>query len=176
MAGYKSNESDVIWVANQYRSKNNDKSKNNEINHKEVSDIEKELQMFSRFAKENRIDREYEIAVITFYRSQEFALHKMLKDLTNSESESREYKLANMKIVLSTVDGFQGDEADMVLLSFTKSSNYAFYNSPNRLNVALTRARYKLVLFGNKAWFAKNANSRALRSLASDFDERINIR
>jgi superfamily I DNA and/or RNA helicase len=68
---------------------------------------------------------------------------------------------------LSTVDKFQGDEADMVLLSFTKATKKAHYNSPNRLNVALTRARYKLMLYGNQKWLSRNAQLEALRSIAS---------
>ena len=54
----------------------------------------------------------------------------------------------------------------MVFLGFTKFTRNAHYNSPNRLNVALTRARHKLLLFGYQAWFEKNAKLEALRELA----------
>ncbi len=63
--------------------------------------------------------------------------------------------------------------ADLVLLSFTKFTKKAFYNSPNRLNVALTRARYKLILFGNQKWLIKNAQLEGLRKLAENKTSRL---
>jgi len=63
------------------------------------------------------------------------------------------------------VDQFQGQEADMVLLSFTKYTRGAHYHSPNRLNVALTRARHKLVLFGDAGWMKDHAGLKALNQL-----------
>jgi superfamily I DNA and/or RNA helicase len=71
------------------------------------------------------------------------------------------------------VDKFQGQEADFVLLGFTKFSGNAHFNSPNRLNVALTRARFKLILFGNVSWFQKNAKLEALKFLASHFKSNL---
>ena len=63
-------------------------------------------------------------------------------------------------------------KADLVLLGFTKCSPNAFYSSPNRLNVALTRARHKLYLFGNKPYLKKSKLS-ALRDLATNFQSAI---
>ena len=55
-----------------------------------------------------------------------------------------------------------------MLLSFVKSRTPGFLNSPNRLNVALTRARYQIVLIGDRASFAdERAPSELLRALAS---------
>jgi superfamily I DNA and/or RNA helicase len=54
-----------------------------------------------------------------------------------------------------------------VLLSFVKSGSHGFLNSPNRLNVALTRARYQLVMIGHQAWFAsEECRSPLLQALA----------
>jgi superfamily I DNA and/or RNA helicase len=56
-----------------------------------------------------------------------------------------------------TVDGFQGSEADIIIISCvrsqrqssSKSSNIGFLADFQRLNVALTRARYSLFVVGN---------------------------
>ena len=74
---------------------------------------------------------------------------------------------------MGTVDKFQGQEADLVLLGFTKFTKDAHYNSPNRLNVALTRARFKLILFGNVEWFKQRAKLKAVRELATQFKPTI---
>ncbi|GAB4413690.1 MAG: hypothetical protein OHK0039_20880 [Bacteroidia bacterium] len=67
------------------------------------------------------------------------------------------------------MDQFQGQEADLVLLTFTKYTRGAHYHSPNRLNVALTRARHQLILFGNQQWMAEKAGLEALNFLEKAF-------
>ncbi len=55
-----------------------------------------------------------------------------------------------------------------MLLSFVKSGSAGFLNSPNRLNVALTRARYQLVLVGHRSWMGStDCRSDLLRDLGS---------
>ncbi len=58
-----------------------------------------------------------------------------------------------MLIKLATVDFFQGQEADLVFLSMVNTSTVGFMDSPNRLNVGVTRARYQLVVVGKRAYF-----------------------
>ena len=48
----------------------------------------------------------------------------------------------NIQIELCTVDRFQGHEADLVFLSMVKQHGTPFLRNLNRLNVAITRARY----------------------------------
>ena len=54
---------------------------------------------------------------------------------------------------VNTVDGFQGKEADFILLSLVRNNEktaggrWGFVNDPNRLNVALSRAREGLIVF-----------------------------
>ena len=55
-----------------------------------------------------------------------------------------------LRIELCTVDRFQGHEADIVLISFARPHATSFLESPNRLNVALTRARYQRVVIGDR--------------------------
>ncbi len=169
---YALNEPVVKWIHN------NDKTGNIKgnkiINPTEVNDIEKELLKFLAWAKNNpKPDGEhYEVAVLTFYLNQESELRKRIRKITKQSNFSKFHK-DNTDIFLYTVDKFQGQEADLVLLSFTKFTRDAHFNSPNRLNVALTRARFKLVLFGNKEWFKRSAKLKALRDLATNFESII---
>ncbi len=54
-----------------------------------------------------------------------------------------------LTITLGTIDSFQGQEADLILLTVGKRWVTAFTASPNRINVALTRARFQLVIVGD---------------------------
>ena len=60
------------------------------------------------------------------------------------------------EVALRTVDRFQGQQADLVILSFVRTGSPGFLTSRQRMNVALTRARYKLVMVGQVQNFAKN--------------------
>lgn len=144
------------------------------INPTEVNDIEKELIKFLNWAKDNpkQNGEKYEVAVLTFYLNQETELRGRIRTITKQRFFSKFYK-NNTSIYLYTVDKFQGQEADLVLLSFTKNTRDAHFNSPNRLNVALTRARHKLILFGNRPWFQDRAKLKALRDLATNFESTI---
>lgn len=174
LAFYKSNEEKVTWVTNNYnvfRNKDNSGRVIND-NHKEVNHIKSELRDFIREAQKYP-EENFELAVLTFYRAQERKLRKMLKGLSKQYNRTKYFVVKNVFITLSTVDRFQGDEADMVLLSFTKATKRAFYNNLNRLNVALTRGRFKLVLFGNRNRLMKDAQSEALKELAKNYTQRI---
>ena len=71
----------------------------------------------------------------------------------------------HLVIELCTVDRFQGHEADFVLISFANRRSTSFLESPNRLNVALTRARYQRVIIGDRHAM-RRAKEGALRNLA----------
>lgn len=169
---YAQKEPAVKWVSTNDATGNKHGGKI--INPSEASDMERELIKFLSWAKENpKPDgRKYEVAVLTFYLNQESELRKRIRKIAGSSGFSKFHK-NNTEIFLYTVDKFQGQEADLVLLGFTKFTRDAHFNSPNRLNVALTRARHKLVLFGNRAWFKSRAKLKALRDLASNFDSII---
>ncbi|KIM23239.1 hypothetical protein M408DRAFT_332444 [Serendipita vermifera MAFF 305830] len=77
----------------------------------------------------------------------------------NNETEDAIVEVVNVKateqVLLRTVDNFQGEEADIILLSLVRNpekgtpGSIGFLKSPNRTNVALTRARHGLYVFGN---------------------------
>lgn len=114
----------------------------------------------------------WEVAVLTFYRGQEKLLRQRLQELSGQRANTRNFNLppggTRVHVTLCTVDRFQGHEADLVLLSFVNSRKVGFLNSPNRLNVALTRARHQLVLIGHRSWMAStDCRSDLLRGLGT---------
>ncbi|WPH02844.1 Hypothetical protein R9X50_00571200 [Acrodontium crateriforme] len=63
-------------------------------------------------------------------------------------------------IKISTIDNYQGEESDIVVVSLTRSNaegDIGFMRSPERLNVLLSRARIGLILIGNAKTFAKSS-------------------
>lgn len=171
----------VNWIAHEDDSWRAEKKYKNKIIHRrEVKDIERSLEDFRDWVNDhpvpkawNREAGKYEVAVLTFYRAQETELRYMLRKLTGQHRRSRNFDLSDrIQLTLCTVDQFQGQEADMVLLSFTQYTVGAHYHSPNRLNVALTRARHKLILFGNRQWMADKAQLDALNFLGTEFPVR----
>ncbi|WP_066705261.1 AAA domain-containing protein [Celeribacter ethanolicus] len=127
-------------------------------NRKEVDEALRELRAFVNWAKTNPpLDgSSWEVALLSPYRVQERALRKAVQKLAGRTSRSRRIPFGQHCVVdICTVDRFQGQEADMVLLSFGKPHATHFLRAPNRLNVALTRARHRLVIFGNHAGMKK---------------------
>jgi hypothetical protein len=150
------------------------------VNEQEANRIMEELRTFVAWAAANprRDDKgrlkPWEVAILPFYRKQEALLRKRLQQESGQYGNARNFRLprsvrdAAVMITLCTVDRFQGHEADLVFLSFVKSGSVGFLNSPNRLNVALTRARYQIVLVGHRAFFgSERCRSTLLRDLAN---------
>lgn len=64
-----------------------------------------------------------------------------------------------MDIQVDTVDGFQGQEKDVIYISFVRSNdqaNVGFLADERRLNVAMTRAKLKLVMVGDLSTLSSN--------------------
>ena len=145
----------------------------NNRNETEVRQVLEELRHFDEWAAINRRDggSPWEVAVLTFYRGQELAIRDGLRRWSGSHSAMRRFhrgpgERPYMTIELCTVDRFQGHEADLVLISFGNRRPTSFLESPNRLNVALTRARYQRVVIGNRG-----AMRRAREGVLQEFAE-----
>ncbi len=165
-----------VWLDIHPRERGRRGSKNTNV--AEADAVMEELHQFVNWAQgEPRPGRDpdapWEVAVLTFYRGQEAELRRRLQRESGLPGNTRNFRLPRgrhrVHVTLCTVDRFQGHEADLVLLSFVKSGGaVGFLNSPNRLNVALTRARYQVVLVGHRAGFAsERCRSELLRRLAS---------
>ena len=92
---------------------------------------------------------EYSIGIISPYRQQ-------VERNTKSIHESYDY-LPNVKI--DTIDSFQGQERDLIIISLVRSNEnlaIGFLKDYRRLNVALTRARKKLIVIGDSATLASD--------------------
>ncbi|KAJ3026723.1 UNVERIFIED_CONTAM: hypothetical protein HDU68_005188 [Siphonaria sp. JEL0065] len=101
------------------------------------------LQLFKFLACTNE---KLEIGVICPFTAQKELLEQMVKGLPPN----------NSVITVNTIDGFQGQERDIVILSLTKAgSSGKFINDPCRMNVALTRAKHAMWVFGDEKAFLK---------------------
>jgi ATP-dependent RNA/DNA helicase IGHMBP2 len=90
------------------------------------------------------------IAVISPYKEQ----IRILKELVQS---SVPLQLHADKIAVNTIDSFQGQERDIVYISMTRSNTageIGFLSDTRRMNVAMTRARKKLVVIGDSSTLA----------------------
>lgn len=138
------------------------------VNPDEVEAMRQVLEAWRKWASVSRRKdgRPWEVACLTFYNKQELAIRDMLRRLTAQASGETRFELPNTRLACATVDRFQGREADLVLLSFRNVEKPGHADSPNRLNVAITRARFQLVLFGRKRYF-ENCPSDELAALAA---------
>lgn len=87
------------------------------------------------------------IGIISPYRLQ----LQVLKEQMEHNEILRTYR---QKITINTIDSFQGQERDIIYISMTRSNsdgNIGFLTDTRRLNVAMTRARKKLVVIGDSA-------------------------
>ena len=88
-------------------------------------------------------DQESRIGVISFYSAQVECIQTLLQDESN---------VIKQKVTVNTVDGFQGDEREIIILSCVcanEHQNIGFLDDARRLNVAITRAKNSLIILGN---------------------------
>ena len=92
----------------------------------------------------------HRVRVITFYQAQVELISYLLR--TNGVNQ----------IGVSTVDSSQGSEADLIVVSFVRTgelNRVGFLSDIRRLNVALTRAKYKLICIGNSKSLSQTQGS-----------------
>jgi len=93
----------------------------------------------------------FSIAIISPYSEQ---IRLLKAELTNRPG----LKSFESFISVNTIDSFQGQERDMVLISMTRSNTdgeIGFLADIRRLNVAMTRAKKKLVIIGDSSTLAR---------------------
>ncbi|MDP2385208.1 MAG: AAA domain-containing protein [Bacteroidota bacterium] len=92
------------------------------------------------------------IGIIAPYKSHIELLKEQLSEIELSDDIKK-------RIAVKTIDGFQGEERDVIYISFVRSNNegeIGFLSDIRRTNVALTRAKKKLVMIGDSATLANN--------------------
>ncbi len=75
------------------------------------------------------------------------------------KAQTKEIKKRIKEIEVHTVDGFQGREKDLIIISLVRSNknkNIGFLSDEKRLNVSLTRAKKHLIIIGDRENFSKN--------------------
>lgn len=99
----------------------------------------------SKIGKQRFLDERLDIGLITPYRAQARYLRHLLKHVSF-------FKPFRHLISVDTVDGFQGQERDIIVISLVRSNSQGdigFLRDLRRMNVAMTRARMKLLIIGN---------------------------
>lgn len=135
------------------------------INPAEVDDICSELECF--IASAPKLEP-YKIAIITFYNMQRVAIATRLKEMFKTTSNFN-FKRGKIKVVLNTVDRFQGQEADIVYISFVRSGkSLGFLDIENRINVALSRAKHMRICFGDSKFLGGEKGTDLLRAVIKD--------
>jgi len=95
-----------------------------------------------------------DIGIISPYRAQVVLLQEYFKEMQKPE----EIDLSKI-VSINTVDSFQGQERDIVYISLVRSNNngeIGFLSDIRRMNVAMTRARKKLVVIGDSGTICRN--------------------
>ncbi|KAF4949111.1 hypothetical protein FGADI_9115 [Fusarium gaditjirri] len=127
---------------------------------------------FVRYLVQNGVDTE-RITILTFYKGQVTLLtEKLRQDLFLG------LKNPLKKWSVRTVDGFQGEENDVILLSLVRTVRPGFTGNENRANVATSRARCGLYIFGNSQTLVREENSEACntwRKVVDVFERRQSI-
>lgn len=141
------------------------------VNRDEIDAMRSVLQRFLAWSQEKglpprKLPAKWEVACLCFYVKQEQAIREMLASLLHREKPASRHETDLVEIVCGTVDRFQGREADLVILSMRNVKRIGFLDSPNRLNVAVTRARQQLFVMG-KAEYFERCRVGELESLAS---------
>lgn len=100
---------------------------------------------FQKIGKQRILDESIDMGIISPYRAQVQLLRKMIR--------AREFFRPYRHLIsVNTVDGFQGQERDVVLISLVRSNeggDIGFLRDLRRMNVAITRARMKLIILGS---------------------------
>ena len=136
------------------------------LNHEEAKLLMKTLMEYVKvIGMEHLLREQTDFGIISPYKGQVRLLRKYLRN-------NKMLKPLRKQISVNTVDGFQGQERDVILISMVRdntSGSIGFLNDLRRMNVAITRARMKLIMFGNAETLGK---TKFYEKLVEYFEER----
>ena len=107
---------------------------------------------FTKIGKQRVLEERIDVGIISPYRAQVQYLKKLIK-------KYEFFKPYRRLISVNTMAGFQGQERDVILISLVRSNDegqIGFLKDLRRMNVAMTRARMKLIILGNKDTMTKH--------------------
>jgi hypothetical protein len=128
-------------------------------------------ELIQRIKKTRGWDSPNMLRIITFYQGQVILLNRILAQKGYGN------------VLVATVDSSQGCEANLVIISFVRSSTTkkgvraaaGFLADDRRINVALTRARHQLICVGDANGSLGREGSSTLKNLVSDAKQRRSI-
>ena len=129
-----------------------------------INKVEAELTLqtlqdyFERIGKTRILNERLDVGVISPYRAQVQYLRSQLK-------KKEYFKPFRHLISVNTVDGFQGQERDIIVISLVRSNDegqIGFLRDLRRMNVAITRARMKLIILGDTSTMTRHPFYRKL--------------
>ena len=122
---------------------------------------------FVRIGRQRIIDERIDVGIISPYRAQVQYLRHLIK-------KTDFYKPFRKIIAVNTVDGFQGQERDIIVISMVRSNEegqIGFLRDLRRMNVAITRARMKLIILGDSATLTRHPFYRRLKEYIGSLSE-----
>lgn len=141
-------------------------------NHGRINKAEAELVIatlkdyIEKIGKRHFLDERLDVGIISPYRVQTRYIRQQIRH----REEFRHFRHA---ITVSTVDSFQGQERDIILISLVRSNEngeIGFLSDLRRMNVAMTRARMKLIIFGDKETMRHHAFYRKLINYVEEIE------
>ena len=115
--------------------------------------IEELKKYIEKIGKERMLEERIDFGLISPYKAQVQYLRQLIK-------RDAFFKPFRPFITINTVDGFQGQERDVILISLVRANEdgqIGFLNDLRRMNVAITRARMKLIILGDASTLTKHA-------------------
>ena len=113
---------------------------------------------FNKIGKQRILDERLDVGIISPYRAQVQYLRRQIK-------KKEWVKPYRQLISVNTVDGFQGQERDIILISLVRANDdgqIGFLRDLRRMNVAITRARMKLIILGDASTMTRHPFYRKL--------------
>ena len=148
---------------NRYRSRSNSQ---------EARLVIKTLRDYIEMISPQKIESErVDFGVITPYRGQARLIRRLLK-------MQHYFRKLKRHITVGTVDGFQGQERDVIVISLVRDNaegNIGFLRDLRRMNVAITRARMKLIIVGNVQTLSRHGFYRALAEHIRQHGEMVTL-
>ena len=117
----------------------------------------------TKIGRERFLDERIDVGMISPYKAQV----QYLRRLVRNDAFFKPYRQA---ITINTVDGFQGQERDVILISLVRANEegqIGFLNDLRRMNVAITRARMKLIILGDASTLTRHAFYKKLYTYVS---------